>query len=262
MKSVSASLHRGNAVALLGLGLWSANSIALGAPEQWTALYDRGRPLVTYAVGDRLDAQFEFAINTDTTGWDVEYGIGQNAEGSDWTWYPADWSRMDGSDNRVWISKSSEQQFTSAGTWYYAGRFMNGGDTYYAATDWTANSGEPLAAESYFTVNALEAPYYVWADRSSSYPATRALLTWATMAGKNVLITRASDPWPIGSPEQGTSYSAGQTFGNQTVIAGSQSGGELEVSGLDPDHEYCFVVYTENNSYYSESQVALERITI
>ena len=255
MKSCCASWQRKIAVAIGGVSLWASGMVVQGAPTQWTALYDRGQPTATYVVGDTLDYQFEFAINTDTTGWGVEYGLGKTQDGTDWSWRGADWSRMDGDDNRVWISKPYEHQFTSAGIWYCAGRFINGGDTYYAATDWTANSGEALTAESYFQVNELEPPYYAWGDRSPSYPATRAVLFWAPIAGKNMLITVAGENWPEGGPEQGTAYSAGQTFGNQTVVAGSQSGGELEVPGLEPDHVYNFVLYTENNSYYSAGQM-------
>ena len=71
----------------------------------------------------------------------------------------------------------------------------------------------------------------------------------------------STESWPDGSPEPGTAYSAGQTFGNQTVIAGSQSGLELEVPGLEPDHVYYFFFYTENNSYYSAVQSAMPVLT-
>ena len=262
MKAKRSILWVNCAGAAWALGLCLSGQAVFGAPTQWTALHNRGQPLATYAVGDMLDNQYEFAINTDTTGWGVEYGLGQTPDGADWTWRSADWSRMDGSDNRVWISKTTEQQFTSAGTWYYAGRFINGGDTYHVATDWTANSGEPLVAESYFQVNELDPPSYVSAERSLAYPATRALLSWSPMnMDKNVLITMSTESWPDGSPEQGTAYSAGQTFGNQTVIAGSQSGLELEVPGLEPDHVYYFFFYTENNSYYSAVQSAMPVLT-
>lgn len=251
MKRECRAWRRSYAVATMALGCWLAGSAAWGAPTQWTALYNRGQPLATYVVGDVLDYQFEFAINTDTTGWGVEYGLGMTTDGTDWSWRGADWSRMDGENNRVWISKLSEQQFTSAGAWYCAGRFVNGGDIYYAATDWTANGGGPLAAESYFMVNDLEPPSAM-AMPSSTHPATRADLSWSSWEGKNVLITMTTD-WqgPSGAPEQGRAYAAGETFGNQTVVSGSQGGSSLEVAGLMPNADYVFTFYTENNSHYS-----------
>ena len=250
MKTERSALWKWGAGFSLALGMYLAlPQAAVGAPTQWTALYNRGQPVATYSVGDRLDYPFEFAINLDTSGWLAEYGLGKTQDGTDWTWRSAVWSRMDGSDNRVWVSGQTEHQFTSAGTWYYAGRFT-GGDTYAVATDWVTNSGGPLAAESFFTVNELEPPYAT-AQTNAIHPATRADLSWIPMSGKNVLITRATEPWADGSPVTGTAYSVGQTFGNQTVLAASPSGTSLEVTGLAPFQSYYFFFYTENNGYYS-----------
>jgi hypothetical protein len=222
-----------------------------GAPAHWTALYNRGAPVFSYYLGDSLAYQFEFAVNTDTAGWTVEYGLGKTTGGSGWTWRSASWSRMDGENNRVWISNQDEQQFTSTGDWYYAGRFITADPyTYYVATDWVENTAGALAAESYFTVNALENPSEVSAAKDGVYSATRVDLGWTQWNSKNVLITR-STAVPTGSPEQGTAYSANDTFGNQTVVAGSQSGGSLEVAGLVPGQTYYFTFYSENYGYYS-----------
>jgi len=243
------------------LGVFACAQAALAAPTQWTALYNRGQPLATYVVGDVLDDQFEFAINTDTTGWVVEYGVGQNADGSDWTWYPADWSRMDGSDNRVWISRPSEHRFTSAGTWYCAGRFVNGGDTYYAAMDWTANSGEPLAAATYFTINELEAPSSVSAIHSDG----RVDLGWTRSDDKDVMILMTLvDDFPEGIPEQGKKYLCYEFIGNQLVVPaddgfGVQHGTNLDVTSMiwTGQKTYHFTFYSVNNSnYYSEGVTA------
>jgi PKD domain len=215
-----------------------------------TALYDRGQPLQTCVVGDVLGDTFEFAVNTDTTGWGAEYGLGTTTDGTDWTWREADWSRMDGVDNRVWISVQHEQQFTSAGTWYYAGRFVNSGETYNVATDWATNSGEPLAAESYFTVNALADPGGVIAEPHFEYPATRASLGWMPADEKNVMVTMSTES-PTGSPEQGVNYQNGDTFGNQTVVGDPPLLNGLDVTGLMPDQTYFFTFYSENMACYS-----------
>ncbi|MGD9612549.1 MAG: discoidin domain-containing protein [Kiritimatiellia bacterium] len=236
------------------LGMCVAAQVVLGAPTQWTALYNRGAPIATYVVGDVLDYQYEFAINTDTAGWGVEYGLGKTADGSDWTWHGADWSRMDGSDNRVWISRPYEHQFTSAGTWYYAGRFLSWDppyDIYHVATDWAENSGEPLAAESYFTVNELAVPSFVIAMPDFEYPATRAQLGWQQADGKFVMVTMSTEP-PTGTPEQGVDYEPNDMFGNQTVLESRLAFNGLDVPGLMPGQTYYFTFYAENFSYYSE----------
>lgn len=234
----------------------SGTTSASGCPSYWTSLYNRGAPVYTYYLGDRLANQFEFGINTDTTGWSVEYGVGRSTDGSSWTWRTADWSRMDDDDNRVWISKTNEHQFTATGNWYYAGRFTTGSCTYYADGDWEETTGGGLAAVNYFTVNALTAPSSCTAVKDTSgNTATRVDLGWAQGGGKNVLITRAPAT-PTGGPTQGTGYSANDTFGNQTVIAGSQAGTSLEVTGLTPGATYYFTFYSENNSYYSTAVTA------
>ena len=230
-----------------------ATTASSGQPEQWTALYNRGTPVWTYYVGDSLAYVYEFAINADTTGWTVEYGLGTTQNGSGWTWRNAEYSRNDG--NTVWKSKAGEQQFTSAGSWHLAGRFVNGGYTYNVASDWVANSGQALSATNYFTVNALENPSGVSAAQDGTHPATRADLGWTRWNDRNVLITVATAT-PSGSPANGTAYGANDTFGNQTVVSGSQVGTSLEVTGLLPGQTYYFTFYSENYSYYSAGATA------
>ena len=231
----------------------SGTTSASGAPTQWTALYNLGAPVFTYYLGDSLAYIYEFAINVDTTGWTVEYGLGKTQNGSGWTWRNAEYSRNDG--NTVWKSKASEQQFTSTGDWYLAGRFTTGAYTYNAASTWVANQGEALAATNYFTVSALGAPTSVSATRDGTYPATRVDLGWTRWNDRNVLITVATAT-PSGSPVNGTAYSANDTFGNQTVVSGSQAGTALEVTGLIPGQTCYFTFYSENYSYYSAGETA------
>ncbi len=242
-----------------GINYHQANPSALSqatadvAPARWTALYNRGTPVYSYYLGDLLAYQFEFAINTDTTGWTVEYGLGTTGNGSGWTWRNADYSRNDG--NAVWISKQNEQRFTSTGSWYFAGRFTTGSYVYNVAADWLVNQGEALSATNYFTVSALTAPSGVTAAKDGTYSATRVDLGWTQWNSKNVLITYATAT-PSGSPAQGTAYSAGNTFGNQTVVSGSQGGTSLEATGLLPGQTYYFTFYSENSSYYSDGATA------
>ena len=232
----------------------SGTTSASGCPSYWTSLYNRGAPVASYVLGDYLAYVFEFAINQDTTGWTVDWGIGSTTGGSGWTWRSGVWSYYS-DPNRVWKSANDVHQFTSTGNFYYAGRFITGGCTYYAMDDWT-DDNLTLTAVNYFTVNALTAPSSCTAVKDTSgNTATRVDLGWAQGGGKNVLITRAPAT-PTGGPTQGTGYSANDTFGNQTVIAGSQAGTSLEVTGLTPGATYYFTFYSENNSYYSTAVTA------
>ena len=224
------------------------------APELWTNLEQRGVPVYTYYLGDYLAYQFDFAINTDTSGFTVNAGIGQSQNGSSWHWYNASYSGQDG-NNRWWKSATGEHQFTSTGAWYYSGRFITNAYTYYAPNAWEANTAGPLTATNYFQVDALTAPSGVSAAKDGTHPASRADLGWTQWNSKNVLITRATAT-PTGSPTQGQAYSANDTFGNQTVISGSQSGSSLEVTGLIPGQTYYFTFYSENHSYYSAGATA------
>jgi endonuclease/exonuclease/phosphatase family metal-dependent hydrolase len=217
---------------------------------RWTALYNRGTPVTSYYVGDSLAYIFEFAVNTPTDNWTIDYGVGTTMDGSGWEWNSAAWSRDDGA-NRVWKSVADDVQFTSAGTYYYAGRMVTNAYTYYADRDWATDPDNlTLAASNYFTVAALGAPTSPTAITNTANSATRADLGWAQWSGRNVLITYSTAA-ASGSPVQGTSYSASDTFGNQTVVSGSQGGTSLTVSGLTPGETYYFTFYSENFDYYS-----------
>ncbi|MBP9572574.1 MAG: hypothetical protein KBF08_05885, partial [Kiritimatiellae bacterium] len=169
----------------------SGTTSAAGCGDYHHALYNRGTPVYTYYLGDKLQYQFEFALNQDTTGYTVEYGLGRNTTGTGWTWRDAVWSRLDGDGNvnRVWISKQNEQQFTDTGNWYYAGRFTSGGCTWYADGDWEQTTGGGFTASSYFTVNALNNPSGQSATRNSGSPTSQIDLSWSKNAqGHNVMV--------------------------------------------------------------------------
>ena len=134
----------------------SGTTSASGCPLYWTSLYNRGAPVASYVLGDYLAYVFEFAVNQDTTGWTVDWGIGSTTGGSGWTWRSGVWSYYS-DPNRVWKSANDVHQFTSTGNFYYAGRFVNGGCTYYAMDNWT-DDNLTLTAVNYFTVNALNDP--------------------------------------------------------------------------------------------------------
>ena len=213
----------------------------------WHALYDRGAPLVTYYVGDSMGTNYEFAINQDTGGWTVEYGIGTSTDGSSWTWETATWSRMDGANNRVWKANSDEYQFTSAGTYYYAGRFTTGSCTYYADVDWEETSGGTLSAASYFTVSAINNPSGQDAATASS---SQINLTWSLNAqSHDVMVVRSADS-SFTDPTPGQAYSVSDTIGGDTVIYNG-SGTSHNDTGRDASTTYYYKFYSVNNDYYS-----------
>lgn len=212
----------------------------------WHTLDDRGAPIYTYYVGDNLAYQFEFAVNQDTSGWTVDYGLGSTTDGSGWSWYGATYSRLDGSD-RYWISDQNEHQFTSAGTYYYAGRFTTGSCTYYADVAWEETSGGTLSAASYFTVSAINNPSGQDAATASS---SQINLTWSLNAqSHDVMVVRSADS-SFTDPTPGTGYSVNDTIGGDTVIYNG-SGTSHNDTGRDASTTYYYKFYSVNNDYYS-----------
>ena len=221
------------------------------ATEHRMALYDRVRPLATYFLGDYMSTNYEFAINVDTTGYTIQYGIGTTTTGSGWTWNNATWSRMDGANNRVWKANSSEYRFTGTGTYYYAGKFITGGYTYFSDGDWTTN-GAVLNATNYFTVNAINDPGSQTATANGS---SQIDLTWAKNAqSHNVMIVRSADS-SFTDPTQGTTYAVNDTIGGDTVIYNG-SGTSTSDTGRSPSTTYYYKFYSVNNNYYSAGVTA------
>ena len=148
-----------------------------------TSLYNRGAPIYIYYIGDYIPDVFEFAVNEDTGPMTVSYGIGKSTDGTGWNWRAAEWSRMDGAVNRVWKSKTGEQQFTSTGNWYYSGRFVwnDGGYTEYASDDWFVER-TGLSATNYFAVSSLSPPTSQTATQNT---ASQIDLSWSKWNSKS-----------------------------------------------------------------------------
>ena len=153
-------------------------------------------------------------------------------------------------------AKSVSKQFTSAATVYW-GIQMDYGGTYgtnfwYVRNnaDWAPMYFNPTNNNLTVTVLELTAPTLGAIAKDVNNSATRIDLSWTKWNGKNVMITRATST-PTGSPTQGTTYSGGQTFGNQTVIEGSTAAESFEVTGLTPGTTYYFTLYSENYGYHS-----------
>ena len=226
----------------------------------WINPMSAGTPMGSYYLGDTLgDWNVNFEIGQ--ASWDyAQVGLGTSAAGADYNWGVASWYEDgEGSNKRVRRNLSGVQ-FTAAGSYYVICQARaNSGDAYTSKSGngWDNKTAYPPAdlASAYFTVNGLTAASDVSAARDGTYPATRVDLGWTRWNDRNVLITVATAT-PSGSPANGTTYSANDTFGNQTVVSGSQAGTALEVTGLVPGQTYYFTFYSENFSYYSAGATA------
>jgi hypothetical protein len=219
----------------------------------WTNLYNTGTPWKTVYLGDKLSDIFEFAINQNTSDWTVNYGIGTSIDGTGWTWRAAEWSRMDGTDNRVWKSKSNEHTFTSVGNWFYAGRFVytSNGYTEYASDIWSENR-ITLSAINYISVSVLSNPSSI---SSSNVDAHTLDLSWTQWNAKDVMIVRyLTSGAAANSPVQGTEYVAGNMLGTGKVVYIGNST-SFSDSGLAQNTNYSYVLYSVNNNYYSNGDV-------
>jgi hypothetical protein len=226
--------------------------MSLSSFAWWTNLYNTGSPWKTYYLGDYQSDVFEFGVNQETSPMTVTYGIGTSTDGTSWTWRAAEWSRMDGSNNRVWKSKANEHQFTSSGNWYYSGSFKWTANTYteYASGGWAENRTS-LVAVNYFTVNALSNPTSTSATQNS---ASQIDLSWTLWNSKNVMIVRkkSSESWT--EPTQGNAYSVGNSIGSGIVVYNG-SGASLNNTGLASSTGYDYKFYSVNNNYYSAGEV-------
>ncbi len=216
----------------------------------WTNLYNTGTPWKTYYLGDYQNDVFEFGVNQETSPMTVSYGIGTTTNGTGWTWRAAEWSRMDGSINRVWKSKANEHQFTSTGNWYFSGRFVWTADGYteYASAVWAENR-TTLVGTSYFTVLEIVDPA---SQSASSAGYSDISLSWTKNAiGNNVMVVRYTHGTSPTVPTNGTAYTPGNTIGAGTVVyVGSATG--TTSSGLNSSTAYDFYFYSVNNNYYSQ----------
>ncbi|NLT74881.1 MAG: hypothetical protein GXX98_00015, partial [Planctomycetes bacterium] len=225
--------------------------------DYYTLLNDRGAPWKTYTLGDMLADQFQFAINTDTTGWDVECGLGQSTDGTGWTWTDATYVSNNNADV-YWTSPTGMEQFTAVGDWYYAGRFTSlEPRIYYAAIDWTNTPDNlTLAAASYITVEAIVDPSAQTATTSSTDPTGSIDLEWTQNGnGNNVMIVRKPSWASWTEPTQGTQYAVDNPLGNGTVIYNG-AGTDFTDIGLTADTTYDYKFYSVNYNYYSAGVIA------
>ena len=217
----------------------------------WTNLANQGTPVYSYYLGDKLAYIFYFSVNQETSPMTVSYGLGTTTNGTGWTWRAAQWGYQTG-DDRYWMSKANEHQFTSTGNWYYSGRFVWTADGYteYASAGFAENR-TTLVATSYFTVNALDNPSDQLASRNPTSPSPAIDLSWTKdEQNHNVMILRklSTDSWPEIS--QGTTYSLDDVIGDAVVVYNS-NGEDFTDTDLTSATGYDYKFYSENNNYYS-----------
>ncbi|MGD9781943.1 MAG: lamin tail domain-containing protein, partial [Kiritimatiellia bacterium] len=230
----------------------SGTTSASGCSERWTCLDNLGAPVYTYYLGDSLAYIYYYELNTDTSGWTSDYGLGTTTDGSGWTWRSATYDSNNGT-NWKWKNNASEHQFTSVGNWYYAGRFVNGSCTYYADATWQATSAKALDATNYFTVSALNNP---GSQTATAAGATNISLSWAKDAqSHDVMIVRSTDS-SFTDPTGGTAYTAGtDTIGGDLVVYRGGSTSFMDTN-LSANTTYYYKFYSENWSYYSAGVTA------
>ncbi|NCA81114.1 MAG: hypothetical protein EOM72_00010 [Opitutae bacterium] len=239
----------------------TASGTTAAAPTGiWINPLSAGAPMGSYYLGDTLgDWYVNFEIGQ--ASWDyAQIGLGTSAAGTDYNWGVANWYEDgEGSNKRVRRNLSGTQ-FTATGSHYVICQARENSEdafTSKSGNGWGNSAAYPPVdlSSAYFTVNELTAASDVTVARDGTYPATRVDLGWTRWNDRNVLITVATAT-PSGSPVNGTTYSANDTFGNQTVVSGSQAGTALEVTGLIPGQTYYFTFYSENYSYYSAGETA------
>ena len=230
----------------------SGTTSASGCSERWTCLDNLGAPVYTYYLGDSLAYIYYYELNTDTSGWTSDYGLGTTTDGSGWTWRSATYDSNNGT-NWKWKNNASEHQFTSVGNWYYAGRFVNGSCTYYADATWQATSAKALDATNYFTVSALNNP---GSQTATAAGATNISLSWAKDAqSHDVMIVRSTDS-SFTDPTGGTAYTAGtDTIGGDLVVYRGGATSFMDTN-LSANTTYYYKFYSENWSYYSAGVTA------
>ena len=93
------------------------------------------------------------------------------------------------------------------------------------------------------------------ASAHGTYPGTAFTLTWNEWSNKPVMVAYSTNASAAGVPTDGNAYAAGNTFGNWTVLTGSDDDETVEATGLQPNTAYYFKLYSINCNYYSTGAV-------
>jgi alpha-L-fucosidase 2 len=151
----------------------------------------------------------------------------------------------------VW---ANTPRFSTNGIFYWAMRvsYSYGNDYWFDAprSGWSDLAlGRPSAATLAIEVSALNNPGSITATNAS---ASQIDLSWTrgvSGAAKDTLIVRSADT-SFTAPTQGTSYSAGNSLGGDTVVYRG-SGTNFSDTGLSAGTSYYYRLYAENWSHYS-----------
>ena len=222
----------------------------------WLHMLTAGTPAATKYLGDTLGGGSPWYVNFEVgqTSWNATHvGVGTNAASdTGWDWGEATWYE-DGTGNNKKVRRDlGAFRFTSTGSWYFNGRAKSdASDPYHYAntTDW--GHSESFAPASYFTVNALDNPSVTSVAVDQSASASALVLKWSRDAyPHDVLVVRKASAGAWTEPAQGSTYNAGDTIGDGTVVyRGSAT--VITNSGLSAGTAYDYKFYSENWSYYS-----------
>lgn len=235
------------ATLLVALALWGTG--ATKAQAWWTYLETTGAPLATQYLGDPLTNLVNFAVNTGTSGWTVQFGMGTTTSGSGWEWANAVWYKSSG-NNQYWRSVPNSLLFKATGKVYYSGLFRSGSRTEYASAGWAADR-TTLSASSYFNVNALNTPSGQNAVAANHSQINLSWTRGVSGNAKNTMIVRSTSS-TFTAPTQGSAYAVNASLGAGKVIYAG-SGTSSSDTGLDESTTYYYAYYAENNSYYSDA---------
>ncbi|MCD6233623.1 MAG: hypothetical protein J7K63_01100, partial [Candidatus Marinimicrobia bacterium] len=126
-----------------------------------------------------LGEKINFSVEWGEGDWtNSSLGYGTSNDGTNWTWQDLPWFEDgEGTNKRC----STQVQFESSGTYYYAYRLIKNEETTYqfGSDEWSENANNLQAQNTVkLTVNAIPNPTNVSVIRNSENPNTAMDLSW------------------------------------------------------------------------------------
>jgi len=240
----NSSSHLYNISSITGVGRNYGNETATSSGTQGG----------TYYLGDQFPKYNFYTSSGWGTETDIQVGYGTS---SYLTYTNADWEG-DRGNARLVKKDAGFGNFSSTGTWYFVGKYITGGNTYYNdETSWTSDTSLiiPGNATSY-SVSALSPPS---AQAASAASWTSINLNWTKWNSKNVMVVRSTTN-SFTAPAQGQHYAVNDMIGSGTVVYNNNATSTTD-TGLQPNTTYYYAFYSENYSYYSSAVTTSAKTT-
>jgi hypothetical protein len=244
----------------LGAFLFGIFGVSWG--QIWLNHLTYGRPFnLTRYVGDQfnLGSTYYYQFEIGQASWnESSVGIGKNTDGTTgWNWYTASWYQDGSGSNKKVQADIGTYQFTSSGNFYVVGRARAQSIdpyTYSEESGWNNNTTLSLSTTSgnasYINVSDLQPPTAISVQATpTSFSQGAITLNWTKFASKNVIVVY-NTTGNFTAPTNGTSYNTNSVIGSGTVVYNG-SATTTTINGLNNGVTYYFVLYTENNGYYS-----------